>query len=210
VQIGVVEVTPLDPPRLVIHLRPLCSRIDIHFEIGYAKCALAGLYRGVRRYDDVLRHGCGPRCASASTSTARAAAKPQQHLVAVGGKAERTQILSEPFAAPGLEIKTREHQAAAARSAAARSSGLGQIEIAGPARRQRLIVARRQGQRDDALLQFIEIDSHRFGWGFRDRGTAARPATSSTAASGLRRRPRLAFFIALGRQRRRDVVRQHR
>src|ERR1700754_5145937 len=67
VEVGIVEVGPLDSPYLVIHLFPFVRRINADFKISERHRALPRFYGRVCRNDDV----CGTcRCTACTTATA--------------------------------------------------------------------------------------------------------------------------------------------
>ena len=175
--------------------------------------ALARLHGSGGGHDDVRAE---PAAAAPPRPPARAAgaAHAQQHLVAVGGEVERRDAVGEFLALARLQVEARRawlRRRPPPRPPPPAAPGSMHEENAGASGFEPDVGARGKRQRDDALLQLVEIDAHRLGRSLRDAAAAPAPAVAAAAAAAaIRRGTRRAFLIALRRQRRRDVVGQHR
>ena len=187
-------------------------RVHVDFDLGELQRALAGLHRRGGRHDDVLRNAERPR-------RARRRARLRRRGTPCGAASCRRWRRGRSDATPSASFSVLrvfrskrdsvEPRRRRRRGRRHRRSGVHDEEDAGTSGVEPGIGARGKRQGDDALLDFVEVDAHRLGRRLGERGVAApvppRPPRPPPAA-GLG----ALLLIALGRQRRRDIVGQHR
>ncbi len=162
---------------------------------------------------------CGPAAApAAAPRPPRPPPAPPMRSSILSPLAERSKLATPAasFSERRVLRSNRKRASTATRAASAASSGFDEKDDAGAAGSQRGVTARGKRKRENALLELVEIDAHGLGRGFRSGVGAARAAASTSTASAARCRGAIGrsfagrfFFVALGRERRGEIVWQN-